>query len=184
MNPRGNPASLADSRRRHSLDKRARVLTALAALEKQGQPLTFAAVARAARVSTWLTYAPGVREHIEAAQLRQAHTTPPSTAPSPTSLRAELETAWQEIKALRAERERLQAALKRQLGQQLDALHTPGSTSKTDELAAKNQHLTQQLQQALADNTAAQARITDLEEDLAAARTSLRRMIRNENLRT
>lgn len=105
MNPRGNPAPLAEARRRHSLDKRARVLTVLAALEKQGQPLTFAAVARAARVSTWLAYAPGVREHIEAAQLRQAHSTSITAAgstPNPRSLRTELEIARQEIKALRA----------------------------------------------------------------------------------
>lgn len=101
MNPRGNPALLAEARRRHSLDKRVRILTILATLEKQGKPLTFAAVARAARVSTWLTYAPGVREHIEAAQLRQAHSTPPSATASPPSalnLRTELETARKKSK--------------------------------------------------------------------------------------
>lgn len=107
-----------------------------------------------------------------------------SAAPTPSNLRAELETARQEIKTLRAERDRLQAALRHQLGQQLDALHASNSAVRADELAVKNQHLTQQLQQVLTENTAARARITSLEEDLAAARTSLRRMIRNENLRS
>jgi cell division protein FtsB len=190
MNPRGNPAPLAEARRRHSLDKRARVLTVLATLEKQGKPLTFAAVARAARVSTWLTYASGVREHIEAAQLRQAHSTPPSAAtaspPSALSLRTELEIARQEIKDLRDERDRLQAALRHQLGYQLDAIHAADAAdaaTRADELTARNQDLTRQLQEASAENVTCRARITALEDDLTAARTSLRRMIRDENLR-
>ncbi|MEU5184844.1 hypothetical protein AB0G49_32890 [Streptomyces longwoodensis] len=186
MNPRGNPAPLAEARRRHSLDKRARVLTVLATLEKQGKPLTFAAVARAARVSTWLTYAPGVREHIKAAQLRQAHSAPPSalaSPPSALSLRTELETARQEIKELRDERDRLQAALRHQLGHQLDALHAPDAAARADELATQNQDLTRQLQETSSENAAFRARITALEEDLTATRTSLRRMIRDENLR-
>jgi hypothetical protein len=62
MNPRGNPHTLAQARRRVSLDKRQRVLTALTALEQQGKKITHAAVARTAGVSTWLTYAEGIRE--------------------------------------------------------------------------------------------------------------------------
>ncbi|WP_457493377.1 hypothetical protein [Streptomyces sp. P5_D11] len=184
--PRGNPAPLAEARRRHSLDKRARVLTVLATPEKQGKPLTFAAGARAARVSTWLTYAPGVREHIEAAQVRQAHSTPPAATASPPSalsLRTELEIARQEIKDLRDERDRLQAALRHQLGYQIDAIHGPDAATRADELTTLNQDLTRQLQEASAENATCRARITALEDDLTAARTSLRRMIRDENLR-
>lgn len=172
MNSRGNPAPLAEARRRHSLDKRARVLTVLATLEKQGKPLTFAAVARVARVSTWLTYAPGVREHIEAAQVRQAHSTPPSATASPPSalsLRVELEIARQEIKDLRDERDRLQAALRHQLGYQLDAVHAPDAATRADELTALNQDLTRQLRTAAAENATCRARITALEDDLTAA---------------
>ncbi|MEW1751596.1 hypothetical protein [Streptomyces angustmyceticus] len=36
-----------------------------------GEPLSCAAIARAARVSTWLVYAGGAREHIQAAIQRQ-----------------------------------------------------------------------------------------------------------------
>lgn len=163
MTPRGNPIPLAEARRRYSLDKRARVLTV-----------------RAARVSSWLAYAPGVREHIESARLRRAHSTPitvTGSTPNPRSLRTELEIARQEIKDRRAERDRLQGALRHQL----DAFHTPASAARADELAAKNEGLTRQLQQATFENAAFRARVTSLEEDLAAARTSLRRMIRNEN---
>ncbi|MFF7251510.1 DUF6262 family protein [Embleya sp. NPDC008237] len=184
MNRHGNPQSLAQARRRDSLDKRARALTAITALEHDAQPITFTAVARAARVSTWLTYAPGVREHIEAAQLRQTRTTPqpsPQSRPSPTTLRAELELARQEIKELRAERDRLKDALRHQLGRQLDDLQTPNPTAQINELAHRNRQLTDQLQRATAQDNASQARITTLEEDLAATRTSLRRMIRDEN---
>ncbi|WP_330294180.1 DUF6262 family protein [Streptomyces griseorubiginosus] len=158
--PRGNPAPLAEARRRDSLDKRTRVLTAITALEKEGQPVTFAAVARTARVSAWLTYAPGVREHIEAAQLRQARLTtiPAQLGNPPTfiSLRAELELAREEIKELRTERDRLHDALRHQLGRQLDALHTPDLAAKAEELARQNVHLTSQLQQASAARTAAE----------------------------
>jgi hypothetical protein len=52
--------------------KRQRVLAELERMERERDPITFAAVARAASVSTWLAYAEGVREHIDAAQKRQA----------------------------------------------------------------------------------------------------------------
>ncbi|MEU4351843.1 hypothetical protein [Streptomyces sp. NPDC023838] len=185
MNRRGNPASLAQARRRDSLDKRGRVLTTITALEHNGQPVTHAAVARAARVSTWLTYASGVREHIEAAQTRQARTapTPQGTTPSASlaSLRAELDLTRQENKDLRTERDQLQGALRHQLGQQLDTLHTPEPTSRVDSLTRHNDQLARQLQEATDENTALKARINSLEDDLTAARTSLRRMIREEN---
>ena len=42
------------------------------ALEAAGTPVTATAVATAAGVSTWLVYADGVREHVEAARRRQA----------------------------------------------------------------------------------------------------------------
>jgi cell division protein FtsB len=69
------------------------------------------------------------------------------------------------------------------LGQQLDALHAPDLATRADELNHQNQQLTSQLQQAVAAHSTSEARITALEQDLAAARTSLRRMIREENLR-
>ena len=55
------------ARAKASHDKRQRVLAAVQALEAAGTPVTPAAVAAAARVSTWLVYANGVREHVQAA---------------------------------------------------------------------------------------------------------------------
>jgi predicted RNase H-like nuclease (RuvC/YqgF family) len=186
MNPDGNPAPLAQARRRDSLDKRERVLTALAAFEHEGQKITHTALARTAGVSTWLTYTPGLREHIEAARRRQQP--PPLPAPEHGAdrapavvLRAELELACQEIHELRQAKDRLQQALRYQLGRQLDDLTTPDLSARVEELTHRNQELLDQLQQAAAENTALQAQVTRLEDDLAAARTSLRRMIREEN---
>jgi len=185
MNPQGNPTPLDEARRRTSLDKRQRALTALETLEHHGTKITFTAVARTAGVSTWLTYTPGIREHIEAARTRQTHptTAPPAAGqrPDPATLRTEADLARHEIKNLREERDRLRDALRHQLGQQLDHLTGPDLAARTEELATRNQQLTDQLQHATTENTALRARVTALEADLAAARTSLRRMIRDEN---
>ncbi|MFE9934598.1 DUF6262 family protein [Streptomyces sp. NPDC005533] len=183
MNPRGNAHTLVQARRRDSLDKRQRVHTALATLEQQGKKITHTAVARTANVSTWLTYTEGIREHIEAAQQRQQPNVPqPTSARNPdATLRTELDLARQEIRGLREEREQLRQALQHQLGQQLDALSTSALTGRVDELTRHNQQLAHQLRQATDENTALNARAASLEQDLEAARTSLRRMIRNEN---
>lgn len=81
MNPSGNAHTLVQARRRDSLDKRQRALTALTTLEQQGKKITHAAVARIAGVSTWLTYTEGIREHIEAAQRRQQQSAAACTCP-------------------------------------------------------------------------------------------------------
>lgn len=185
MNPNGNPTPLAQARRRDSIDKRLRVLTAIERLERDGEPITHTAVARTAGVSTWLTYAEGVREHIHSARVRQ-NTQPATGHPpgslSPASLRTDLELARQEITTLRDERDRLRIALSRHLGQQLDAISSQDLTARVDELTRYNHQLADQLQQATADNAVLHTRVAQLEDDLAAARTSLRRMIRDENL--
>ncbi|MFI7246355.1 hypothetical protein [Streptomyces qinglanensis] len=60
---------------------------------------------------------------------------------------------------------------------------TPCPQSLDSDIAlSRAPHLADQLQQTTSENTALHARITELEDDLAAARTSLRRMIRDENL--
>lgn len=58
---------LREARRRDSRTKRARVLDAVQEMARHGDRITFAAVARAANLSTWLTCADGVHEHIESA---------------------------------------------------------------------------------------------------------------------
>jgi septal ring factor EnvC (AmiA/AmiB activator) len=96
---------------------------------------------------------------------------------SAASLRTDLELARQEIRDLRAERDKLRETIRRQL----DTISTKDLTTRIGELTRHNQQLTGQASHAAADSQALRARVAELEADLAAARTSLRRMIRDEN---
>ncbi|WP_405775750.1 DUF6262 family protein [Streptomyces sp. NBC_01538] len=175
---------LAESRRRDSRTKRQRVLAVVEQLLAQGDPVTFAAVARAAGVSNWLVYADGVREHIDKARAQQASSPARdrqsgSTA-STASLRTDLELSRTEIRALREERDKLKAALQRSLGQQLDQAAAKELVARIDELTSHNHELSGRLNQAQQDNRELRQRLQEAEDDLAAVRASLRRMIRDE----
>ncbi|MEU8482310.1 DUF6262 family protein [Streptomyces sp. NPDC048641] len=176
---------LAESRRRDSRTKRQRVLSVVEQLLAQGDPVTFAAVARTAGVSNWLVCADGVREHIDKARAQQAsrpaRDRQSGGTASTASLRTDLELFRTEIRALREERDKLKAVLQRSLGQQLDQAVTKDLVARIDELTSHNHELTTQLQQVQQDNTQLQLRLEEAEDDLAAARTSLRRMIRDES---
>ncbi len=182
---RGQPEALRDARRRDSLTKRHGVLAALKRMEHDREPVTFTAVARAANVSTWLAYADGVREHIDAARKRQAaqpiQDQRAGLTPSAASLHTDLELARQEIKNLRTERDKLRHNLQKQLGRQLDQPTHQELLTRINELTQHNQHLADQNRQLTTSSEQLQQRVTDLEDDLAAARTSLRRMIRDTN---
>jgi len=79
MTAKRRPAdALREARKRDSLAKRTRVFQVVDDLKATGEPITFLGVAKAARVSNWLVYAEGVREHIDAAPRA-------STAPSAVS---------------------------------------------------------------------------------------------------
>lgn len=176
---------LRESRRRDSLAKRQRVRSAIEDMLRAGDPVTFTAVARAARVSAWLVYASGVREHVEAAITRQAaqpaRDERSGRAASADSLRTDLELARQQIRQLRAERDKLRANIRLQLGQQLDQLGSAALVERISELTSRNQLLAGQHSQAAAENQQLRQDIAELEDNLAAARTSLRRMIRDQN---
>ena len=75
------------ARAKDSHDKRQRALAAVQALEAAGTPVTATAVATAAGVSTWLVYADGVREHVQAARRRQAEREPGSRPAAPPGSR-------------------------------------------------------------------------------------------------
>jgi hypothetical protein len=146
-----------------------------------GDHITFTTVARTAKVSTWLVHAEGVREHIEAAIRQQEHE--PVVArcdgrqASPASLKSDLMMAREEITALRQERDRLREAVRQQLGQQLDQVSSRQLTDRITELTNANRRL----EQDAAQLRPLKDRVDELERDLAAARTSLRKMIRAEN---
>ncbi|MFC4463778.1 DUF6262 family protein [Streptomyces xiangluensis] len=176
---------LAASRRKDSRDKRARVLAVVDQIAARGDAVTFAAVAKEAGVSNWLVYAEGVREHIEAARKKQAgqprRETQSGLSSSAASLRTDLELSKQQVAALRGERDRLKAALQRQLGQQLDQVGSADLVARVEELTRQHEVLTAERDTLRREKAGLEERLAESEEDLAAARSSLRRMIRAEN---
>jgi hypothetical protein len=108
---------LREARARESETKRARVLKTLDEMAATGEKITFLALARTARVSNWLVYAEGLREHIEDAIKKQGGAAQRETGEglhtSAESLAADLELATAELRLLRAERDQLKAAMAR-----------------------------------------------------------------------
>jgi regulator of replication initiation timing len=185
MNGRTPAEVLAEARRRDSQKKRTRVMEAVDQMVGNGESVTFAAVARAAQVSTWLVYAPGMREHIEAARVRQTQREQRRrsdvTTSSVRSLKTDIELLRQENAALRRERDKLKNALRRQFGQQLDYAAVADVASRAQELSARNQELATANERLMQDNADLLYRLSETEDDLAASRESLRKMIRSEN---
>jgi hypothetical protein len=181
-------AALKAARAKDSEHKRQRTLAALQNLEATGAPITFTAVAKAARVSTWLVYADGIREHIDAARHRQNnhHRTGTPTAPStqpatPASLRTDLEIAREQIKTLRADRDKLQQRLRLQLGAELEAPDRAHLTARVADLETINRQLVAERDARAIEADTAKRRLTELEDELSAARESLRRIIKAQN---
>jgi hypothetical protein len=173
------------ARRRDSQERRTRVTQAIEVMLTNGTPITFTAVARQARVSTWLVHADGVRDAIEhARQLQQTQPPAPPTpdhAASRASLNTDLALARDEVRRLRAQVEQLREKLRSALGTQLDNLTRTDLVARIDELADHNTRLQAECHQLRCSNDLLTAKVTELEEDLAAARTGLRRMIRSES---
>jgi Family of unknown function (DUF6262) len=176
--------ALQAARQRDSQTKRAHVRVTIEEMLLTGDPVTFTTVARAARVSTWLVYSEGVREHIRAA-IQQQSAEPDDRRPddpaSIASLRTDLAIAREEIARLRADNTKLRHNTQRLLGQQLDQVTNGELLARVDELVAENNSLTEKLRASTQDNSNLRKQITELEEDTAAARTALRRMIREKS---
>jgi chromosome segregation ATPase len=167
---------LLKARLKASQDKRSAVTQALTAMVAAGEMVTFATVAKRARVSTWLVYSPGVRDQVQYAidQQQQVADAPVRTAPRVDSLRTDLALARQEIHELRRDREELRARLSETLGRQLTNLSTAP-------LVERLNRVTGELSEARATNATLSTQVEALQEDLIAARTSLRKMIRDQN---
>jgi hypothetical protein len=109
------PRPLAEAAARRTLDAEQRVRTALRELDADGATITFAAVAKRARVSRVFLYEhTALRAEIEA--LRSIHTAAPARLPvrqraSDTSLRARLRAALDENQRQREENARLREEL-------------------------------------------------------------------------
>ena len=179
------------ARAQASRDKRQQVLTAVQALEAAGTAVTATAVATAAGVSTWLVYADGIREHIQAARNRQARREPgPGKAAPPgrgepagqASLRTDLVAARDEISRLRAERDKLRARFRLQLGAEIEGPDRAELITRVASLEAASRQFAAERDARAAETSHAQRRIRELEDELTAARESLRRVIRQANL--
>lgn len=187
-NPRVDALRVA--RARDSQDKRRRVLDALQALENTGTPITAARLAAAAGVSAWLVYADGVREHVDAARRRQAeHDSPPTSAVPTTgrepasmaSLRTDLAVARAEIRRLRAEGDKLRNRLRLHLGAEIEGPERAELIARVAELETNARHLIVERNARAAEADHTRRRVRELEDDLTAARESLRRIIRETN---
>lgn len=182
-------AALKAARAKDSELKRRRALAALEALEASGASITFTAVAKAAGVSTWLVYAEGIREHIDAARHRQSNHhrgsgTPTAASTQPTtlaSLRTDLAIAREQIKALRTERDKLQQRLRLHLGAELEAPDRAHLTARVADLETINRQLVADRDARAIEAQTAKGRVAELEDELSAARESLRRVIKTQN---
>ena len=146
-------------------------------------------MAKAAGVSTWLVYADGIREHIDAARHRQSNhhrrtDTPTASSTHPAtlaSLRADLAIAREQIKTLRTERDKLQQRLRLQLGAELEAPDRAHLTARVVDLETINRQLVAERDARAIETHTAKGRVTELEDELSAARESLRRVIKAQN---
>lgn len=183
-------AGLKAARAKDSQDKRRRALAAIEALEAAETSITFTTVAKAAGVSTWLTYADGIREHVEAARRRQAanetaaaprRSLPYKQRVTPAGLSADLAVAREEIRRLRAEADTLRKRLRLHLGAEIEGPDKAQLIARVAELEAVNRQVVAERDARAAEAETAQRRVVELEDELTAVRESLRRVIRTEN---
>jgi len=186
--PQARTAGLRAARARDSNDKRRRALQAVEALEEAGTPLTFAAVAKTAAVSTWLVYTDGIREHVEAARRRQADhdlAPPPTVAAqpraTPASLRTDLAIARDEIRRLRAEQDNLRKRLRLHLGAEIEGPDRAELINRVADLETVNRRLVAERDSRATEADTVGRQAQELEDELNAARESLRQVIRNTN---
>ena len=184
-------AALKAARAKDSNDKRRRVLQTLKTMETAGQRITAAAVATAAGVSTWLVYADGIREHLDAARTRQRQTVDgdpasadPRTGQQPVTaagLRTDLAVARHEIHRLRTDLDKLRGRLRLQLGAEIEQPDRAELIARVAALEAANRQFLAERDASAAQAETAQRRAEQLEDELTAARESLRRVIRATN---
>ena len=183
-------AGLRAARAKDSHDKRRRALAAIDALQAADTPITATAVARAASAYTLILYTDSIREHLDAARRRQAvqtsspprTTTPGDQAPlTPAGLRTDLALARAEIRRLRAEHDKLRRRLRLQLGAEIDGPDRAELITRVADLESLTRRLLTERDAHTTEADLAQRRIRELEDDLTAARESLRRVIKTQN---
>jgi hypothetical protein len=109
------------------------------------------------------------------------HTTAPGDQASltPASLRTDLALARAEIRRLRADNDKLRHRLRLQLGAEIDAPNPTELITRVAELESLTRQLLAERDARAAEANHAQHHIDELEDDLTAARESLRRVIKD-----
>jgi FtsZ-binding cell division protein ZapB len=176
---------LRKARKNESDRKRSAVYKAVDTMRRHGTPITFSAVANAAKVSRWLVYAEGVREYIESARKQQLSEPSPAERAgkiaSDISMRTDLELCKQDNRALRAEVTRLKGLLRQQLGHDLEAENSHTLKLRVDELNEANRRYSTDNSRLQHDLESEKEKAAALGNDLVAARSRLRAMMRNRN---
>ena len=177
------------ARAKDSQDKRQRVLAAVQALEAAGTAVT-ADRGRHRRRGVHLA---GLRRRRPRAP--RGRPAPPGRARPPrpaalpgrgepvthASLRTDLAIARDEIRRLRAERDKLRARLRLQLGAEIEGPDRSELIARVASLEAASRQLATERDARAAEASHAQRRIRELEDELTAASESLRRVIRQAN---
>lgn len=169
------------ARRRVSQTKQEHALAAVERLRRTGQAVTFTATSRAAAVSTWFAY----NNTLVAAAIRQAQTDQaenglqshpqPQERVTAASLRTELSNSRQEVKELRREHARLNAALATRLGTNLERVDLDDVLARLHDAEDRNVQLGSDLEAATITVTDLQSQLTTAHDELTAARDALRR---------
>ncbi|MFI7501168.1 DUF6262 family protein [Streptomyces sp. NPDC049687] len=176
---------LRASRAKDSEEKTRRALDAVAGLLRSGRRITVSQVARDAAVSTWFVYnQPQVHQAVhdgitaQREQVPQGAPVPAARQVSPAGLQTDLALAREEIKDLKKERDRLLNRVRLSLGAELDGVDQNALTQRVQQLEQRNTAVNEELSEARSRIAALEGRLSETEDDLTAARASLRRAMR------
>lgn len=173
------PLHLTAAQQKHSRDKRSRIHAALHDMLTEGEVITFAEVARRARVSRSLVYTPGIREAIEngRAQLPAAKR-PPPPARVP---RSEVILLKRRNEKLRTEVAELRHALREKLGQEVEFGDVGTLRGEIEELNHDNDALRSRIGELGDELEAERAQRIEAEDALSASRELVKKMIKDDN---
>jgi len=182
--PQARVERLTQHRREVGQAKETAALKAVEDLLVHGHPITFTGVQRAASVSSWFVYNNAkVRAAIDAARSRTPLPTqrPTMERASAESLRADLAQSRAEVADLRQERDRLRSRLRRDLGAAMEQRDTETLVARVQELERARVALSSELHAARVELSQAQEEVAILTDDRDAARSALRRMMREQS---
>ncbi|WP_026533344.1 hypothetical protein [Arthrobacter sp. H41] len=174
-------AKQADSRR-----KRGAVLRSIEHLAHSATPITVPAVARHARVSTWMIYnVPELKQaFLHAAEhqtLPAPRQTPPGHTPSIQSLTAERAHLAARLATATAERDRYRNIIKAGVGAQLEARTTDELTTRITDLENALARTRNQLQDTEQQLHLLHDELQDTRDQLRAAQRNNRLLIQHHN---